>query len=435
MIIHVVEPGDSLYKIGQEYGVSPYRLAIDNGIEYNSTLVIGQTVVVQFPTVVHTVKQGESLYIIAKQYGVPVISLYQNNPQLNGRSTIMPGEQLVITYDQEKLGSFEVNGYGEPSISGGLLRKTLHYLTYVTPFTYGLTQSGSLVMLNDNHMIDIAKEYDTAPLMHLSTLTEKGNFDSAHASIVLNNQMIQDKLIDEIIENMNDKGYYGLDVDFEFINKQDAEKYAAFISNLRSRLNPLGYEVITALAPKISAMQRGTIYEGHLYKEIGIASNAVFVMTYEWGYTYGPPQAVSPLPNVRAVLDYAVSEIPREKIFMAYPIMATIGHCRLKKEIKHVLFLTMKQSNWQFNTALKFNMMKSHKHLISTITIKEVGNMSYGLKTPQYSGKIGSNSRIWTARCRILEYYATVSTGMDRTEQLISHKTYFGIKQNTNYSR
>ena len=57
MIIHVVEPGDSLYKIGQEYGVSPYRLAIDNGIEYNSTLVIGQTIVVQFPTAVHTVKQ------------------------------------------------------------------------------------------------------------------------------------------------------------------------------------------------------------------------------------------------------------------------------------------------------------------------------------------------------------------------------------------
>ena len=100
-------------------------------------------------------------------------------------------------------------------------------------------------MLNDNHMIDISKEYDTAPLMHLSTLTEKGNFDSARASIVLNNQTIQDKLIDEIIENMNDKGYYGLDVDFEFINKQDSEKYAAFISNLRSRLNPLGYEAVS----------------------------------------------------------------------------------------------------------------------------------------------------------------------------------------------
>ena len=37
MIIHVVEPGDSLYKIGQEYGVSPYRLAIDNGIAVSYT--------------------------------------------------------------------------------------------------------------------------------------------------------------------------------------------------------------------------------------------------------------------------------------------------------------------------------------------------------------------------------------------------------------
>ena len=48
MIIHVVEPGDSLYKIGQEYGVSPYRLAIDNGIEYNSTLVIGKPLLCNF---------------------------------------------------------------------------------------------------------------------------------------------------------------------------------------------------------------------------------------------------------------------------------------------------------------------------------------------------------------------------------------------------
>ncbi len=68
----------------------------------------------------------------------------------------MPGTTYYYLRPR-KLGSFEVNGYGEPSISDDLLRKTLPYLTYVTPFTYGLTQSGSLVMLNDNHMIDIAK--------------------------------------------------------------------------------------------------------------------------------------------------------------------------------------------------------------------------------------------------------------------------------------
>lgn len=40
---------------------------------------------------------------------------------------------------------------------------------------------------------------------------------------------------------------------------------------------------------------------------------------YEWGYTYGPPLAVAPLPNVRAVLDYAVTAIPSGKIFLGVP--------------------------------------------------------------------------------------------------------------------
>ncbi len=42
-------------------------------------------------------------------------------------------------------------------------------------------------------------------------------------------------------------------------------------------------------------------------------------MTYEWGYTYGPPMAVAPIFQVRKVLDYAVTEIPREKIRLGIP--------------------------------------------------------------------------------------------------------------------
>jgi len=52
---------------------------------------------------------------------------------------------------------------------------------------------------------------------------------------------------------------------------------------------------------------------------IGAAADKIFVMTYEWGYTYGPPMAVAPINSVRRVLDYAVSEIPAGKIFMGMP--------------------------------------------------------------------------------------------------------------------
>lgn len=42
-------------------------------------------------------------------------------------------------------------------------------------------------------------------------------------------------------------------------------------------------------------------------------------MTYEWGYTYGPPMGVAPVNKVRQVVDYAVTEIPPEKIDLGIP--------------------------------------------------------------------------------------------------------------------
>ena len=42
-------------------------------------------------------------------------------------------------------------------------------------------------------------------------------------------------------------------------------------------------------------------------------------MTYEWGYLYGPAQAVAPIDQVERVLKYAVSVIPSKKILMGMP--------------------------------------------------------------------------------------------------------------------
>ena len=108
-------------------------------------------------------------------------------------------------------------------------------------------------------------------------------------------------------------------MDFEFIFPEQAQAYGDFIAVLRQRANPLGLEVVVALAPKTSADQAGVLYEGHNYRLLGEAADAVLLMTYEWGYTYGPPMAVAPIQAVKRVLDYAVTEIPPEKIFMGFP--------------------------------------------------------------------------------------------------------------------
>lgn len=326
MIIHVVQPGDTLYSLAVEYGVPLSQIAGDNGLWPSggtpagpTILVPGQALVIRFPKTIHTVRPGDTLSSVTREYGVSLRTLYQNNPTLAQRNAIWPGETLVIAYDQEPGPAISVNGYAYPFISDTLLRSSLPSLTYVTPFTYGFTPTGELVPLNDDRIIDAAEFFGTAPLMHLSTLTAEGGFSNDLAHLVLNAPDLQDVLIENIINTLREKRYQGLDVDFEYVFARDAAAYAAFLGKAAQRLNPLGFPVIAALAPKTSADQPGLLYEGHNFRAIGQAVNQVLVMTYEWGYTYGPPMAVAPLPNVRQVLEYALTEIPANKIYMGVP--------------------------------------------------------------------------------------------------------------------
>ena len=319
MVIHVVAPGDSLYSIALEYGVPMSQIIIDNGLERPEQLVTGQALVIRFPLVTHTVRPGETLTAVARQYGVSLRQLFQNNPILTGRSEIWPGETLVISYRQEPGPLITVNAYAYPYISDQLLYAALPYLTCLTPFTYGFTPEGTLVEPEDERLIAAARRFRAAPLMHLSTLTEEGGFSNELAHLLLNDPELQDTVTANIVTTLRNKKYSGLDVDFEYVFPQDAPRYAEFLASLTRRLNPLGYPVVAALAPKTSAGQKGALYEGHDFAAIGAAVNKVLLMTYEWGYTYGPPMAVAPLPNVRQVVEYALTEIPANQIWLGVP--------------------------------------------------------------------------------------------------------------------
>ena len=96
------------------------------------------------------------------------------------------------------------------------------------------------------------------------------------------------------------------------------EKYwAPFTPDFGHRMYSISKSVV-AIAVGF-AEQEGLLYEGHDYAGMGDAADGVILMTYEWGYSRGEPQAVAPIDKVRRVVEYAVSVIPREKIFLGTP--------------------------------------------------------------------------------------------------------------------
>lgn len=214
------------------------------------------------------------------------------------------------------MAEYIVNGYAYPSISKETLEWWLPRLSWVAAFSYGFTEDGNMINLEDANLIIPATEAGVRPMMVLTPLDADGNFNDNIAIRVFENPDAQQNLIDNIEANIKNKNMGGVDFDFEYLAAGYADDYVELVGRTRGRLRPQGYLTTVALAPKVSTDQPGLLYQGHDYAGMGQAADYCLLMTYEWGYTYGPPLPVSPINSVRRVLDYGVTQIPPEKILM-----------------------------------------------------------------------------------------------------------------------
>ncbi len=274
MLIYVVIPGDTVDSIAAAYGISPQSIIYNNQLVYPYQLAIGQALLL-------TVNPNQSI-----------------------------DRKTVVT-----------NGYAYPFISPDVLNQTLPYLSQLSVFSYGFTAEGVLIppLEDDTPLIQAALSFGTAPILTLTPFGEDGMFNNYLISRITNDLEAQNILIENIASKVIEKGYQGVDIDFEFILEEDKYVFAEFVANVRARINQLGYPVSVALAPKTSDDQPGLLYGGKDYALLGEAADFVLLMTYEWGYTYGPPLPVAPLPNVRQVVEYALTRIPAAKINLGIP--------------------------------------------------------------------------------------------------------------------
>src|SRR5699024_3275632 len=170
-------------------------------------------------------------------------------------------------------------------------------------------------------MISAAKSKNAVPMMSITNFSSTAAGSNV-AHTVLANPEIRDKTFDNIIQVMDEKGYQGLNIDFENVLPEDRELYNQFLQLAVDRLHPKGYFVSTAVAPKTSATQAGVLYEAHDYEAHWRIADFVIRMTYEWGYRFGPPQAISPINKMKEVVEYALSVMPAEKIVLGFQIYA-----------------------------------------------------------------------------------------------------------------
>ncbi|NPV65741.1 MAG: LysM peptidoglycan-binding domain-containing protein [Anaerolineae bacterium] len=92
--VHIVQPGENLFRIGLRYGWDWYTLAALNGISDPNRVYVGQRLVIPAARY-HTVRPGETVASIARAYGSTVAAITAANG-LWDPNLIYPGQRLLV---------------------------------------------------------------------------------------------------------------------------------------------------------------------------------------------------------------------------------------------------------------------------------------------------------------------------------------------------
>lgn len=323
MTIHIVQPGETIYSISEYYNIPVDRLIIENRIINPNNLAIGQTIVIVQPETLYTVQSGDTLDRIAEQYSITPMEILRNNPHLS-EGALYPGETIVISYQTDRTTTIATSGYTFSYIDKSVLIKTLPFLTYLTIFNYRATGEGEIIATGDDtELISLAVSYGVAPMMFVSTITEDGMVNLEANNAILNNPSVQDRIIDNALQILKMKGYYGINLYVEDITYDNINRISDYIKKASEVFHSEGFRIVITITPAVNIEGPNVRFEKVDYSKLSEYVEGIIFASYDWARSYSYPSSIFPVNVLRELLDYTVSIIPSELIFLG---VTTLGY-------------------------------------------------------------------------------------------------------------
>ena len=154
-------------------------------------------------------------------------------------------------------------------------------------------EGGEINDIEDTELIQTAKNYGVAPIMTLSTLSTLGEENIEAAYSILNNENLMDRLIDNVIIILKNKGYYGLNVTYQLLNNSTLSSFETFNTKAYNKLKDEGFAYFITISPNTVFSSDRITFEEVDYSKILSESDGVTILNYSWGTYLGPPAPVS----------------------------------------------------------------------------------------------------------------------------------------------
>lgn len=193
-------------------------------------------------------------------------------------------------------------------------------VSQVSPFWYGFGAGGeiqSLAGADDTAVKDEARKSERAIMP-----TVTNDFDGPKASTVLGDPAKRATHIAGLVSTVESSSYTGIDIDYEAMAAADRGAFSDFITQLAAALHERGKLLSVTVHPKVSEPGTWSGPQSMDYVAIGKVADQVRIMAYDQHYPGGPPGPIAPLDWVDKVLEFAVTQVPKEKLFLGVPSYA-----------------------------------------------------------------------------------------------------------------
>jgi spore germination protein len=196
----------------------------------------------------------------------------------------------------------------------------------VSPWMYGLQENGQIALdpgINAQAMatyLDRLRAQGLPIVPTLANINEHGSWSYQPVATMLHNPALMDRQVATIVALVEHHSYAGIDIDYEDLQPGDRQAFTTFVTRLAAALHAKGKILSVALFAKASDAGYAPRNLAQDYAAIGRVADQVRLMGYDYHWNSSPAGPIAPVSWIRAVLQYAKTQIPPSKIILGIPL-------------------------------------------------------------------------------------------------------------------